>query len=102
MLRHINQRFQANFDVNQFEHQAFYNLPAGRIEMHLISKREQQVSIQGTLIDFEQGESILTEVSYKYTLESFARIARQAGFDIQKVWVDPRKYFSVQYLVAKS
>jgi len=101
MLSHINQRFQANFDINQFEHSAFYNQRAGRIEMHLISKRKQQITINGSLINFEQGESILTEVSYKYTLENFARIAHQAGFNIQKVWVDSRQYFSVQYLVAK-
>jgi len=101
MLAHINRRFQANFDMNQFEHSAFYNQEDGRIEMHLISKRGQRVSINGSLIDLDQGESILTEVSYKYTLESFARIAHKAGFNVQKVWLDSRKYFSVQYLVAK-
>jgi dimethylhistidine N-methyltransferase len=101
MLTHINQKFQADFVESQFEHFAFYNQLAGRIEMHLVSKKDQLVSIAGSMIDFLQGEHILTEVSYKYTLAGFARIAAQAGFDLHKIWSDPKQYFSVQYLVAR-
>ena len=101
MLTHINQKFQADFVENLFEHHAFYNRDAGRIEMHLISKVDQDVMINGSGLHFNQGESILTEVSYKYTLDGFAQMAAQAGFEIRKVWLDSKKYFSVQYLVAK-
>jgi len=98
MLTHINKKFHANFQEHQFEHLAYYNQQASRIEMHLISKKNQLVSINGSKIRFLQGESILTEVSYKYTLESFARMALQAGFKVQKSWVDSKNFFSVQYL----
>jgi len=100
MLTHINQKFQADFKESHFEHLAFYNQIAGRIEMHLISKTDQLVTFDGSRISFHQGERILTEVSYKYTLEGFARMADLAGFNVRKVWVDSNNYFSVQYLVA--
>ena len=45
------------------------------------------------------GEAILTEYSHKYTLEGFARMAHDAGFEVEKVWTDPEKLFSVQYCV---
>lgn len=100
ILTHINRKFHADFMESQFEHLAFYNQQSKRIEMHLISKVDQVVTIHGSRIGFQQGESILTEVSYKYTIESFARMADQAGFNMRKAWVDSNSYFSIQYLVA--
>ena len=101
MLTHINNKFHADFDERTFEHLAFYNQQAGRIEMHLVSQQEQLVTVDGSGYHFYPGESILTEVSYKYTLDGFAQMAAQAGFEIRKVWLDSKKYFSVQYLVAR-
>lgn len=101
ILTHINRKCAADFRVDQFKHHAFYNQEAQRIEMHLISKVDQLVAVNGSVIRFAQGESILTEVSYKYTVEGFARMADQAGFEVRKVWVDSNNYFSVQYIVAK-
>ncbi len=100
ILTHINRRFQADFIECQFEHLASYNQKAGRIEMHLISKNEQVVNINGSTIGFHKGESILTEVSYKYTIEGFSNMAYQAGFSIRNAWVDSHNYFSVLYLEA--
>jgi dimethylhistidine N-methyltransferase len=101
MLTHLNRRFHADFVEDHFEHRAFYNQQAGRVEMHLVSKQEQLVTIDGSGYHFYQGESILTEVSYKFTVDGFARMAAQAGFEVRKVWLDPNKYFSIQYLVAR-
>ena len=100
MLTHLNRDYHTDFDERQFEHFAYYNEDAGRIEMHLISKIDQRVTVNGTAIEFCRGESILTEVSYKFTLDGFARLTAQAGFSTQQVWLDPNNYFSVQYLVA--
>ena len=101
MLAHLNQKFQSDFVENQFEHLAFYNPQAGRIEMHLVSRQDQIVTINGFGFNLHKGERILTEVSYKHTVEGFAELANQAGFDIQKSWLDSKKYFCVQYLVAR-
>ncbi len=101
ILTHINRKYYADFVESQFEHFAFYNQQAGRIEMYLVSKQDQVMTINGSGFYFQQSERILTEVSYKYTIEGFAEMAAQAGFDIRKVWLDPNRYFSIQYLVAR-
>lgn len=98
ILTHINRIFDATFIETNFKHSAFYNEEVGRIEMHLISKMDHTVQIGGELFRFAKGENILTEVSYKYTLDGFAELASKAGFIIKKVWTDPKHYFSVQYL----
>ncbi len=98
MLTHINREFGADFDEEMFIHEAFYNEVAGRIEMHLVSLSDQKIHISGRNFYFRENETILTEVSYKYTLECLEQLANYAGFEVQKVWTDPRNYFSVQYL----
>ena len=98
ILRHLNRELGTDFDLGQFEHCAFYNEAAGRIEMHLVSKRRQSVCVNGRLISFEADERIWTESSYKYTLEEFAALAAQAGFSISQVWTDQNNLFSVQLL----
>lgn len=98
MLVRINQELDADFQLNQFGHYAFYNPTAGRIEMHLVSLKNQTVSIGDVKVPFKLGESIWTESSYKYNLEEFAELAATAGFTVEHVWTDPQKLFSVQYL----
>jgi uncharacterized SAM-dependent methyltransferase len=98
MLRHINHAVGSDFNLEQFRHHAFYNRAESRIEMHLVSTTDQTVRIDGHRFAIQKDESILTEVSYKYTLDFFALLAAEAGFKIRKTWQDPQAYFSVQYL----
>jgi len=98
ILVHINRRFGADFRLDQFTHRARYDQQLGRIEMHLISLTDQWVQLDDAKILFQAGEPILTEVSYKYDLDQFARLAGQAGFQVTRVWSDPARLFSVQYL----
>ncbi len=98
LLVRINQELDANFQLNQFGHYAFYNPGQSRIEMHLVSLKNQTVRIGDSEIAFKLGESIWTESSYKYTPEEFAQLAATAGFTVERVWTDPRQFFSVQYL----
>lgn len=97
LLAHINRELGANFDVDGFDHKAFYNGRKGRVEMHLVSKREQWATVAGRRFHFGSGESIHTENSYKYTIEEFQSLAKEAGFTARKVWTDPDGLFSVQY-----
>jgi len=101
ILTHINELFSATFRIENFKHFAFYNEEANRIEMHLISELDQTVDVGDETFNFNKGENILTEVSYKYSLIGFADLAFQAGFDVKKVWTDPNNYFSIQYLIAR-
>lgn len=68
--------------------------------MHLVSLRPQQVSVAGRLFEFEEGESIHTENSYKYTVREFRSLAAKAGFAPRQVWCDKDRLFSVHYLSA--
>jgi dimethylhistidine N-methyltransferase len=101
ILSHINRVYQADFVESQFEHHAFYNQQAGRIEMHLVSKQDQIVTINGIAFNFYKDEYILTEVSYKYTIERFGEMADQAGLNIRKIWLDSQNYVGVLYLEAR-
>ena len=102
LLVRINRELGADFDVSAFEHHAFYHRELRRIEMHLASLRRQKVRILGKCFEFRAVETIHTENSYKYTIESFAALARGAGWSIGAVWTDPDRYFSVQALVPEA
>ena len=99
LLRRINRELDATFDLDRFRHEAIYNREAGRIEMHLVSETDQQVTVAGVDVDFAAGERITTEYSYKYTLDGFAALAADAGWTVERVWTDEAQLFSVQYAV---
>lgn len=98
LLVRLNREVGANFNLSCFTHRASYNTEKARIEMRLHSDRRQSVEIAGHRFDFEIGESILTEYSHKYTVDSFGKIAMTAGFRPRGVWTDDDDLFSVQYL----
>lgn len=100
LLERINRELGADFQIGYFKHHAFYNNEKGRVEMHLVSLKNQMVHLNGTPFSFAKGESIWTESSYKYDIDEFEKIASAAGFRIDRVWTDDRKWFSVQYLVS--
>lgn len=100
LLARINRELGANFDLSAFRHQAFYDAAAGRIEMHLESLKDQQVTVGGNVFAFRAGETIHTENSCKYSVGEFQALARAAGFEPEACWTDPRQLFSVHYLAA--
>ena len=99
ILRRLNRELKADFKLDQFEHQAFYNEQEGRIEMHLESKKEQTVHINGEAISFERGETIHTENSYKYSLDEFEELL-SGIFTVESVWTDDQERFSLQFLTS--
>lgn len=98
LLARINRELGANFDLAGFRHRAFYDATLGRIEMHLESVRDQQVTIGDRDFHFRAGETIHTENSYKYSTGEFQDLARCAGFDAMHCWRDDRERFAVHYL----
>jgi dimethylhistidine N-methyltransferase len=98
LLERMNRELEADFDVELFEHQAHFNDDAGRIEMHLMSKVEQAVSVAGTQVDFAAGETLHTESSYKYSIDEFHALAEAGGFVAEQVWTDEQQLFSVHCL----
>ena len=95
ILRHLNRSLRASFDENLFEHEARVNQSQSRVEMHLVSRIDQMIHIAGTTLVLRKGESLHTENSYKYRLESLEWMARQANFALEYVWQDARGYFAL-------
>ncbi|HEY0823144.1 MAG TPA: L-histidine N(alpha)-methyltransferase, partial [Ramlibacter sp.] len=100
LLVRANRELGANFVPAQFAHYAFYNAPLQRIEMHLLSRVQQAVTLCGERFAFEEGESLHTENSYKFTVAGLRALAERAGFRAGPVWTDPERLFSVHWLHA--
>jgi dimethylhistidine N-methyltransferase len=100
LLVRANRELGADFDPASFDHYAFYQPQAQRIEMHLISGRRQTVHACGCAFEFARGESLHTENSYKYTIEGLRDLAARAGWVPAEVWCDPQRLFSVHWLLA--
>lgn len=100
VLRRANNELGANFDIDKFNHHAIYHPVLQRIEMHLISRCEQTVCIDGQRFLFREGETIHTESSYKYTIDGFRSLATKVGFRAGPVWTDQQGLFSVHWLHA--
>lgn len=100
LLVRINRELGADFDPATFRHAAFYDRLKSRIEMHLVSKVDQEVRIGRETFAFRTGESIHTESSYKYNIAEFAVRARRCGLRLDETWTDAHNYFAVLYLTA--
>jgi len=98
LLHRIASTFRTNLRPANFFHHAYFNDQQSRIEMHLVSKLDQLVEIEGRRFTFRQGETIHTENSYKFDLVQFENTARQAGFQSVEVWQDTAALFSLHYL----
>ncbi len=96
MLLVLNQELGASFDPMAFDHRAFYEPVAHRIEMHLVSRREQRVEVPGVgTIRFAAGESLRTEISCKHDRESVAQLFESAGLEIEAWRTDPDSHFAL-------
>ena len=95
LLTRIKRELQADLDITNFQHKAFYNENEGKIEMHLDSKEVQNITIDDMVFSFKKGESIHTESSYKYTEGEFSNLLNQSGFSLVKSWSDPEELFRI-------
>jgi len=98
MLRRINAEHDATFELDAFRHEAVFDAEQSRIEMRLVSKKEQTVSVAEQQISFREDEFIVTEYSHKYTIADFRALARDAGFRPERYWTDDDDLFSLHYM----
>ena len=103
LLGRINRELGADFDLAEFEHVARINEEERSVEMHLLSKRRQIVSVPAAevVVEFREGETIWTESSHKYAVEEICGTARQAGFRCEVQWIDEQWPFAENLLVAE-
>ncbi len=98
LLARINRELEADFNLEAFNHRAFYNKEQGRVEMHLMANSHQRVHIDGHHFEFNAGESLHTENSYKYSVAEFRALAERSGFVSEQVWQDDQNLFGVHCL----
>lgn len=97
LINRIKNELGIKISTTDFKHQAIYNQEAGRIEMYLISKKEQEFYIDNHLIRLKKEEKIHTENSYKYSIEEFKNLALSVGYKTCNYWTDSKNYFTIYY-----
>jgi dimethylhistidine N-methyltransferase len=107
LLVRLNRELHATFDLDGFAHVAVWNAVEHRVEMHLESLRRQTVTIDPSgdghgawAVEFEEGERIWTESSYKYEPEGIVEMGRSAGFSDVEQWIDEDAGFALTLLSA--
>ena len=98
VLRRVNDELGGDFELDAFTHDARWVADEGRIEMHLVSDRAQEVRVDGHRFAFAKGESIHTEDSHKYDVDEFHALAARAGWRVFRHWTDADNLFSLHYL----
>ena len=103
LLARVNRELGGDFDLREFAHLATINHEVRSVEMHLLSKRRQVVSIPAAevVVEFREGETIWTESSHKYSADEVVETARQAGFSCEVQWIDEEWPFAENLLVAE-
>jgi L-histidine N-alpha-methyltransferase len=103
LLARTNRELDADFDLRKFVHLAKINPIARSVEMHLQSKRRQTVNIPAAevSVEFQEGETIWTESSHKYSAGEIVSTARDAGFRCESQWIDQQWPFSENLLIAE-
>jgi len=97
VLRVVNRNLEADFDVERFEHVAFYDEAGARVEMHLRATEVQEVRIESLdrTVRFERDEMMRTEVSCKYTRESVGSMLADAGLELEHWFTDDDRAFAL-------
>jgi L-histidine N-alpha-methyltransferase len=103
LLGRINRELGGRFDLDAFRHRAFYSEERSRVEIQLVSKQRQDVSIDALdlIAHFEEGEPIHTESAYKFDHASIDQLARATGFDVAGSWTDGQRRFADFLLTAR-
>ncbi|HSV58715.1 MAG TPA: L-histidine N(alpha)-methyltransferase, partial [Variovorax sp.] len=95
LLLRINRELGGQFDIDDFRHEARWDLQDRCIEMHLVSRRTHSVELADRSVFFPEGDSIHTESSYKYGALRFQAIARSAGWNTRRVFSESASQFNV-------
>ena len=101
LLRRVNRELGGDADLDAWAHRAVVDADRHRVEMHLVSLRDQTLTVCGRSFAFTEGETIHTESSHKYDADSFAALAARAGLVRQRQWTDARGWFAESLYVRR-
>ena len=102
LLMRINRELGADFNINEFHHRAVWNAAESRVEMHLVAGSRQHVRIPAASldVDFDAGDTIWTESSYKYRPDDVIAVLGRGGFRPMDQWIDEIDGFALTLVVA--
>jgi dimethylhistidine N-methyltransferase len=95
LLARINRELSGDFALDQFAHEACWSEAESAIEMHLVSLKQQAVTVAGRSFEFCAGETIHTESSRKYSLDGFTSLANSSGWQVSETWTDAQRRFAL-------
>lgn len=95
LLARINRELSGDFALDQFAHDARWSEAESAIEMHLVSLKQQTVTVAGRSFEFRAGETIHTESSRKYSLDGFTSLANSSGWQVSETWTDAQRRFAL-------
>ena len=98
LLHRLNADLGANFDPQCFQYQARWQADQQRVQMALISSRDQMVRIGDHSWTFRCDEPLITEYSVKYSPERAVALAQLAGWRWVRRWHDPDDDLSLHLL----
>lgn len=93
LLHRMKGELGATINIDDFEHLSFYNETDHRIEMHLRAIRNTQITLEDKVFDFSDGETLLTEYSYKYTKEIMQSMLKDTPWQLTNYWTDSKGWF---------
>ncbi len=94
LLTRMQRELGAQLGMEDFEHRAFYNEEACRIEMHLRAKERTTISLDGREFSFDPGETLHTENSYKYSINRLKALFEETPWRLETVWTDENQWFA--------
>jgi dimethylhistidine N-methyltransferase len=100
LLERINRELGGDFELASFAHRARWRAREGRVELSLVSLRDQEVAIRALdlVVKLRKGELIHTEDSFKYSAAELHEVARVAGLRVVQRWLDPAPGYSLNLL----
>ncbi len=102
LLERINRELGGTFDTTKFAHEALYNADAGRVEIYIRSREDQEAQVLGRRFAFARGERIHTENSHKYAPADITALVERAGWHHTRAWIDDASLFSLNYLTRRA
>ena len=100
LINIINKQVKTNLKVKDFKYIATFNKKKSSMENFIVSKRDQNFFIKKKQFYLKKGDKIQTEISNKFTISKFSKLAKSSGWHVKKHWKDAKKYYAVFLLEA--
>jgi len=100
LINIINKKVKTNLKVKNFKYITTFNNKKSSMENFIVSKINQIFFIKKRKFIFKKDDKIQTEISNKFTISRFSKLAKSSGWSVKKHWKDAKRYYAVFLLEA--